>query len=534
MKRSQPAVLTGLLDDWPALRRWDYAYLRRHLGEKPVTVSVAEGLYDVPEDPAIWGVADRNLSSVVARPAHETMRFADALSHFQSSSTREIAPAPADIGRAPARAPAAASAVEGKVDGGGRRLRYYLEYFPMEAIRTARLHHDLRRNVSASSPPCSASSEIMHSEDVCEVQGLDSASEPATGKPVATMATSAPEPEPEPAEPGAEADPDALPTLSTDGEPGELAIADWLLPRKHLIWMGGGGTVGATHYDPYENLMAVIVGSKTFHLASPDDGPKIGAFTPMAEGTFELHPGTAGRPPTLGRSAAKVSQATSLHHYAAAVLSQPAHQQPAFPRMAEATVFSCTAHAGEVLYVPSYWWHEVHSAPGAADRPSIGVNWFCKSCSNPSPSPPSPSPSPYRALTLALPLFVTLAQAPAPPILARFYESYYQRVFPNQSWDRSLHYLMLNAPSGNPLREPFPPHAAFRGAAPTRRPPASQSAQHPKQQLEASVGTDTGATKRPLPPAAALPVPHARRTSSFAERLQQRAAAQGHRRTKPG
>ena len=397
VKRSQPAVLTGLLDDWPALHRWDYAYLRRHLGEKPVTVSVAEGLYDVPEDPAIWGVADRNLSSVVARPAHETMRFADALSHFQSSSTRAIAPAPADIGRAPARAPAAASAVEGKVDGGGRRLRYYLEYFPMEAIRTARLHHDLRRNVSASSPPCSASSEVMHSEDVCEVQGLDSASEPATGKPVATMATSAPEPEPEPAEPGAEADADALPTLSTDGEPGELAIADWLLPRKHLIWMGGGGTVGATHYDPYENLMAVIVGSKTFHLASPDDGPKIGAFTPMAEGTFELHPGTAGRPPTLGRSAAKVSQATSLHHYAAAVLSKPAHQQPAFPRMAEATVFSCTAQAGEVLYVPSYWWHEVHSSPGAADRPSIGVNWFCTSCSSPSPSRVShPIPHPHR------------------------------------------------------------------------------------------------------------------------------------------
>ena len=94
---------------------------------------------------------------------------------------------------------------------------------------------------------------------------------------------------------------------------------------------------------------------------------------------------------------------------------------------------------------------------------------------------------------------------------------------------------MLNAPSGNPLREPFPPHAAFRGAAPTHRPPASQSAQHPKQQLEASVGTDTGATKRPLPPAVQPvraepfgppPAPHARRTSSFAERLQQRAAAQ--------
>ena len=463
VRRSQPAVLTGLLEGWPALHRWDYAYLRRHLGAKPVTVSVAEGLYDVPEDPAIWGVGDRSLSSVVARPAHETMRFAEALSHFESSSSREIAPV--------------ASAVKG--------LRYYLEYFPMEAMRTGRLRNDLRRNVSATT-------------DVCEAHGLDSDSEPAAGQPASITATSEPEPEFQP-EPEPEPDVDALPTLSTDGEPGELAIADWLLPRKHLMWLGGGGTVGATHYDPYENLMAVIAGSKTFHLASPDDGHKIGAFTPMAEGTFELHPGTAGRPPTLGRSAAKVTQATSLHHYASAVLSQPAQQQPALPRMAEATIFSCTAQAGEVLYVPSYWWHEVHSSPGAADRPSIGINWF--------------------------------------------YESYYQRIFPNQSWDRSLHYLMLNAPSGNALRTPFPPHDAAasggaRGAARSAAPPHTPEAHGRLHGASAASQRADRRTTQPVQPVQPVPpepseptLPPASRArtgrpASFAERLQQRAAAQ--------
>ena len=502
------------------------------LCDAQVTVSVAEGLYDVPEDPAIWGVGDRNLSSVVARPAHETMRFAEALSHFESSSTREIAPTPAEMGPAPAPAPAtaAASAVEGRVDG-GRRLRYYLEYFPMEVMRTGRLRNDLRHNVRATTdadsgpptttttttagtgPPCSSdSTTAMHSEAVCEARGSNPDSDPAAGQPVSITATSEPEPERKPTESGADADADVLPTLSTDGEPGELAIADWLLPRKHLLWMGGGGTVGATHYDPYENLMAVIVGSKTFHLASPDDGPKIGAFTPMAEGTFELHPGTAGRPPMLGRSAAKVTQATSLHHYAAAVLSKPAQQQSALPRMAEATVFSCTAQAGEVLYVPSYWWHEVHSSPGAADRPSVGINWF--------------------------------------------YESYYQRIFPNQSWDRSLHYLMLNAPSGNPLRTPFPPHGSARsggtgtalGAAPAPRSPKPRgnpqprqptrpATQHPTSQRAAGVGTESEArttTTRPLPPVQPVqspsgppppPTPRARKTASFAERLKQRASA---------
>ena len=51
VKRSAPAVLTGLLDGWPAVERWDHDYLRRHLGDRSVTVSVSEGFFDVPEDP---------------------------------------------------------------------------------------------------------------------------------------------------------------------------------------------------------------------------------------------------------------------------------------------------------------------------------------------------------------------------------------------------------------------------------------------------------------------------------------------------
>ena len=141
-----------------------------------------------------------------------------------------------------------------------------------------------------------------------------------------------------------------------------------------------------------------------------------------------------------------------------------------------------------------------------------------------------------------------------PLALARFYESYYQRIFPNQSWDRSLHYLMLNAPSGNPLRTPFPPHGSAisdgtaRRAAPAPRSPeprgASQSAQpaqpaqpaqRPTKQRGASVGTDTNArTTRPVSPAQTVqspsgppppPAPRARKTASFAERLKQRASA---------
>ena len=102
----------------------------------------------------------------------------------------------------------------------------------------------------------------------------------------------------------------------------------------------------------------------------------------------------------LERPAESVTEATELHHYAAGVLSKPAQEQPQVPKLADATVFSCTANAGEVLYVPAYWWHEVHSAAGAPGKPSIGVNWF--------------------------------------------YEAYYQRIFPNMSWDRSLHLSLIH------------------------------------------------------------------------------------------
>ena len=37
VRRAQPAVLTGLLDDWPALARWTDAYLLRRLGDARVT-----------------------------------------------------------------------------------------------------------------------------------------------------------------------------------------------------------------------------------------------------------------------------------------------------------------------------------------------------------------------------------------------------------------------------------------------------------------------------------------------------------------
>ena len=93
---------------------------------------------------------------------------------------------------------------------------------------------------------------------------------------------------------------------------------------------------------------AIVAGEKTFFRAPPDDGPKLGAYTPMAQGQLDVVDDARGEPVGLRREAAAVGTPLTVHHYAAASLSTPADAQPHVPRLAEATVFNCTVRAVEV------------------------------------------------------------------------------------------------------------------------------------------------------------------------------------------
>jgi len=46
-----------------------------------------------------------------------------------------------------------------------------------------------------------------------------------------------------------------------------------------------------------------------------------------------------------------------------------------FPRFANARPLSCEIRRGDVLYLPSFWWHEVRSKPDAFHR-NIAVNYW--------------------------------------------------------------------------------------------------------------------------------------------------------------
>ena len=350
--RAQPAVLTGLLDGWPALDRWSNdSYLIEHLGRARVTVSVSEGRFDHPEPPSSWSLPSiEGLRGIVARPAHVpmTLRGALAAMHAVRGGRRQEAP---------------------------DNLTAYVEYQPFDlllasneggsdaASLAAVLSHDLRSNASTGSSSSGGSGSSGESERataaarrIAEAAVASSGAPPIADDGMGNKVYSAP-------------------TLTSRGrhEIGALPAASWLLPRKQLLWLGGGGTIGSTHYDPYENLMAVVSGVKVFHLAAPEDGPKLGAFAPMAEGHLRMAPrGEQGEEEEeksggelvddgaayldtheLVRDPSAIGEPLELHHYAPASLSKPAIEQlEQFPRLREANIFKCEARRGRSFILP--------------------------------------------------------------------------------------------------------------------------------------------------------------------------------------
>jgi lysine-specific demethylase 8 len=110
--------------------------------------------------------------------------------------------------------------------------------------------------------------------------------------------------------------------------------------RSHL-WMNAPDIGVPLHRDFYENLISQVVGSKQFVLYPPDDWHRLYAFQREAP--------SPGWSPVDGEA--------------------PDPQR--FPRCAEARRIVLTLHAGETLFLPSRWWHQVRSL-----EHSMNVNFW--------------------------------------------------------------------------------------------------------------------------------------------------------------
>ncbi|XP_034015475.1 bifunctional peptidase and (3S)-lysyl hydroxylase JMJD7 [Thalassophryne amazonica] len=155
---------------------------------------------------------------------------------------------------------------------------------------------------------------------------------------------------------------DNLPELMDDVEPhvAWMSAALGLMPDAVNFWMGESSAVTSMHKDHYENLYCVISGEKTFILLPPTDRPFIpyGLYQPAVykqqdNSDFEI---------IDQRDSEKVPWIP---------LDPLKPDFERYPLYRKARPLRCTVKAGEMLYLPSLWFHHVQQSHGC-----IAVNFW--------------------------------------------------------------------------------------------------------------------------------------------------------------
>jgi len=112
--------------------------------------------------------------------------------------------------------------------------------------------------------------------------------------------------------------------------------------QQPLFWIGSAGTVSRLHCDFSHNFIGQFAGRKRFRIFPHYQASHFYPPPPYAPDAFHMPVSTMGD--------------TSLAEY---------------PRFANARGLECVVEAGDVLILPSLWWHQV-----IGEEASVMVNWF--------------------------------------------------------------------------------------------------------------------------------------------------------------
>lgn len=131
------------------------------------------------------------------------------------------------------------------------------------------------------------------------------------------------------------------------------------LPDAVNFWLGESNAVTSMHKDHYENLYCVISGEKHFLLLPPTDRPFIpyGLYQPATycqqdNGEFKVVDENAEKVPWIP-------------------LDPLEPDLERFPQYQHAQPLHCSVKAGEMLFLPSLWFHHVRQSHGC-----IAVNFW--------------------------------------------------------------------------------------------------------------------------------------------------------------
>lgn len=137
-----------------------------------------------------------------------------------------------------------------------------------------------------------------------------------------------------------------------DAEPLEEPQLSFLVSN---MWISSGTTtISPLHYDDYENLLFMVEGEKEFLLFAPQEYPNLyyqgrpkGALRYTFPATFDRDPLTLDKRSFVFASSVNVDDPDLRRH----------------PRYAQTRPVRAHLRAGDVLFVPSFWHHEVQSLP---------------------------------------------------------------------------------------------------------------------------------------------------------------------------
>lgn len=132
---------------------------------------------------------------------------------------------------------------------------------------------------------------------------------------------------------------DKFPVLAADVEC--PAFLDRGLHITNSFWFGSAETITPLHYDVVYNISAQVWGRKRFILFPPEQLPCLYPFPKRSK----------------------------IAHFSQVNIERP--DLVTFPKFKKTQPMECSLEPGEMLYIPPFWWHQVHSLDAA-----ISLNYF--------------------------------------------------------------------------------------------------------------------------------------------------------------
>mmetsp|Transcript_2231 Transcript_2231/g.3125 ORF Transcript_2231/g.3125 Transcript_2231/m.3125 type:complete len:207 (-) Transcript_2231:173-793(-) len=116
---------------------------------------------------------------------------------------------------------------------------------------------------------------------------------------------------------------------------------------------GERGVVAATHYDGGRNMVAMITGAKRYILSPPNQCPKLGIITKK-------------RHPTFRHSLLNFGHINLLANSDIEAKSMPKKEKDWLNLSKNSLAVDTVLKAGQVLYIPSHWFHYIISLQKSA------------------------------------------------------------------------------------------------------------------------------------------------------------------------